>query len=580
MSLKIDYIKKRRSEMGSRLKILKILKIMMGLCFMVMVFGSCEEGLEEDEFISKEVSMSFAGGDGSKEDPYRIANAAQLRLVAKPKYMLEKKHFIMIKDIDLRGVDNFKPIEQFEGVFDGNGKKIKNLKIHRESLKDGGLFSDIEINGVVKRVELESAGFFGKIGVYGVVKNLGLEDVDMVVKRVELEDMDSVGLRFFGGLAGDNAGTIENSYVTGKVRGEDFFVGGLVGFNNGKIEGSYMRGDVLGNSSVGGLVGYNAGRGGRIANSYVTGNVEGDGYYIGGLVGFNAVRGKIEKSYTKVDVKGRERVGGLVGINLDVIKGSYARGRVEGEKIIGGFAGGNIGTIQGSHARVDVEGIGNDHWIGGFVGGNIGEISKSYATGDVLGKHNVAGGLVGMNFDMIEESYATGRVEGGNNVGGLVGWNGKARINLLDIGDSFIASGNDKGQKMIYNKMLYRMSLGGSKTKIANSYATGRVEGRRNIGGLVGYFNKGTIEKSYATGDVSGKTNGGGFVGWHLKGKILSKNYWKGGSASRGVGLGSGGNVEGKTGQQLRVMDAVATGWDSVIWDFQAGEYPKLQWQR
>jgi hypothetical protein len=63
------------------------------------------------------------------------------------------------------------------------------------------------------------------------------------------------GYSRIGGLAGWNTDTVNNSYSTGSVTGNDL-VGGLVGFHQyGTISNSYSTGSVTGNSSVGGLVG-------------------------------------------------------------------------------------------------------------------------------------------------------------------------------------------------------------------------------------------------------------------------------------------------------------------------------------
>ena len=303
-----------------------ILKGMIFYWFLVMVFGNCTKDIEERGEIhlnsEEEVTLSFAGGDGSKEDPYRIANAGQLRLGAR--HM--KKHFIMIKDIDLRGVDNFNFIgtgpARFEGVFDGNGKKIKNLKIRRKSL-----------SGI---------GFFGSIGVNGVVKNVGLEDIDIMV---------GVEGGLVGGLVALNGGTIENSYVTGNVTGGRTKVGGLAGGNTGTIKNSYATVSVEGNDDVGGLAGRNSG---TIEKSYATGNVRGK-ESVGGLVGLNSDEGTIENSYATGTVTGNEKVGGLVGYSSRygsreaIIQNSYATGRVKGNEKVGGLAGANEGRIIGKN---------------------------------------------------------------------------------------------------------------------------------------------------------------------------------------------------------------------------------------
>ena len=185
-------------------------------------------------------------------------------------------------------------------------------------------------------------------------------------------------------------------------------------------------------------------------------------------------------------------------------------------------------------------------YTGGLVGCNYkGTIKNSYVKGQVRGTGNV-GGLVGINFGgkTIEKSYATGRVAGNYDVGGLVGHSNQGLIE--------------------------------------KSYATGDVTGTDRVGGLLGYGRgysnrKLIIGSSYATGTVTGTRNVGGFLGHNNGISIIGKNYWKKGSASRGVGQGSGANVIERTEAQLKALDAGTTGWSDKIWNFKAGKYPTLK---
>ena len=125
------------------------------------------------------------------------------------------------------------------------------------------------------------------------------------------------GFDFVGGLAGHNFGTIINSHAKSKVQG-DSEVGGLVGRNkSGTIQNSYATGDVDGEEiDLGGLVGENFG--GKIINSYAIGNVASStiNYVIGSLVGRND-GGTIRNTYATGNIKGekRQNINGLVGIN-------------------------------------------------------------------------------------------------------------------------------------------------------------------------------------------------------------------------------------------------------------------------
>ena len=136
-----------------------------------------------------------------------------------------------------------------------------------------------------------------------------------------------------------------------------------------------------------------------------------------------------------VSIEGQSSVGGLVGYNYGTISQAYATGAINGN--LGGadvgFGGGaNIGGLVGyndSSGRISqvyasgaVNGVAT---VGGLIGYNDhGSISQAYATGTVSSTGNDAGGLIGINDSgPISQAYATGTVSGSNDVGGLVGYN-------------------------------------------------------------------------------------------------------------------------------------------------------------
>ena len=308
----------------------KSLKIVVGLWFGLLILGSCE-----DEGTQK---IKFKGGDGSKGDPYQIENIVQLEGIGRTENL--KMNFKLVKDIDLSGVNNFKPIAygtEFFGTFDGNGKMIRNLKINRPTEKNIGLF--------------------GRISSGSVVKNVKLENVDVTGKEK------------VGGLVGLSHGTIENSYVMmGKVTGLNEDVGGLVGYSDGlqaKIEKSYSTANVKGKDGVGGLVGHNFGKVKKsLVQSYATGIVTGTGSRVGGLAGEN--NRVIENSYATGKVTGKVDVGGFVGWNNGQIKNSYATGNVAGTSNFGGFIGKN-----------HVKSAGNNYWKAGSAAKGVGDGSQN-----------------------------------------------------------------------------------------------------------------------------------------------------------------------------------------------------------
>jgi hypothetical protein len=261
--------------------------------------------------------------------------------------------------------------DQFTGSFDGQGYEIRDLFINHPGESYVGLFAHIS--------------WIHPIENLGVIENVGLVNADVT------------GGRWVGGLVGDNAGIVNNSYSTGGVTG-GWDVGGLAGCNSGTVN-----------------------------NSYSTGNITG-GYYVGGLVGSvtgqaTVREGIVSNCYSTGSVTGTTRVGGLIGSVLGdcTVSNSYSTGSVTGHRWVGGLVALNHGgSVSSSCSTDNVTGY---HIVGGLVGLNLwGAISDCYYTGRVTGDHDV-GGLVGRNeWGAISDSCSAGSVTGDSNAGGLVGY--------------------------------------------------------------------------------------------------------------------------------------------------------------
>ena len=263
-------------------------------------------------------------GKGTEKKPYEIWTLDDLELLCD--YINagnsgEDKHFKLMDDIDMSskfyGSKSWTPIgtfnKQFKATFDGGGHKISKLYINSTS---------------------SYKGLFGYIGKGGKIQNLGVVDGNVS------------GDRYIGGIAGENYGTIENSYNTGTVVGKTY-VGGIAGESYGAIENSYNIGAVSGGYYVGGVAGYNND---GIKNSYNTGAVSGDTNYVyaGGIVGYNR-SGTVESCYNtgsvtvnKAGANGTiESAGGIAGYNqYGTIANSYymtgtADGGIDGSDEIG-----------------------------------------------------------------------------------------------------------------------------------------------------------------------------------------------------------------------------------------------------
>ena len=318
------------------------------------------------------------------------------------------------------------------------------------------------------------------------------------------------------------------------------------------------------------------------SSSSFTGTFDGRNHTITGLhidrgssdyVGlFGQIQSNGEVKYVElvdVDVRGRDRVGGLVGYNNEAtVSACYADGIVSGNRYVGGLVGENYGennngVVSFSYANCEVSGVDTD--IGGLIGYNyVGTVYNSFADGDVSGNENV-GGLVGHNYEgtywpgIVEKCYATGEVNGELVVGGLVGYNDNGEVN--------------------------------------NSYATGDVIGNSTVGGLVGhnYWTQAEVLDSYATGKVTGNSTVGGLIGENSGWAAVSNSYWNTettGQATSADGTGlttsnmtwsySGGAYNGWDMEPLgtHTNEAWKSGDHMMVFDHEGNYgYPALGWE-
>ena len=219
---------------------------------------------------------------------------------------------------------------------------IANLMIDRDFIRNyTGLFGYTGRNARIVNIELSDANVSGRYLTGGLV---GRNEGTIINSRVTSASTVTLRNAWGGGLVGDNAGIINDSYTHSDVAGIDQ-IGGLVGINTGRITNSIAESDVAGATFAGGLVGVNAG---NINNSYASGTARENSYYAGGLVGLNV--GSIADTYSIGDVNGSERVGGLVGDNRNLIASSYAAiGDVTGTRLVGALVGINSGSIIDSY---------------------------------------------------------------------------------------------------------------------------------------------------------------------------------------------------------------------------------------
>lgn len=186
---------------------------------------------------------------------------------------------------------NWKPVDSFYGIFDGNGHTIKGLVVNNE--KEGSNTGFIAINyGTVKNLTLENAKVTGGNDVGAVAGwnnyNRGTIENCHVTGASRIKGADDTG-----GVAGLNHGTILACHVAKDcdVISSGSYCGGIAGsisYDSSEITGCYALCSVTGWSHAGGITGYYDN--GYIISCYskcIYGTATGSGtdYYVGGIAG-------------------------------------------------------------------------------------------------------------------------------------------------------------------------------------------------------------------------------------------------------------------------------------------------------
>ena len=349
----------------------------------------------------------------------------------------------------------------------------------------------------------------------------------------------------FPNAAGDMGcgGVCEGYELAGNL---DFSSGGS--YASGAVSRDWTSGEgwLPINGERGGFDAIFEGNGYAIANLYINrresrreGRI-GEGGVSVGLFGFTGREfAHIRRvGLVSVDIRGSDKVGGLVGHNEGTISDSHVSGIVQGDKDVGGLVGHHFGVVTNSHTSGEVAGSTN---VGGLMGTVSGRspVSRSFSNAYVTGI-DLAGGLAGVNYGgPIVHCYATGKVKGRQDIGGLVGrnWGGVAAA---------YATGN------VFGVNSTGGLIGANEGALIASFAVGRIRGKYIAGGLVG-VNGGDIFTSYSTSRTSGERAVGGLIGSN-DGSVF-ESYWDTEKTRTSVGVGSqSGRARGATGRKTKQL--------------------------
>ncbi|MDR0372697.1 MAG: hypothetical protein LBI79_03945 [Nitrososphaerota archaeon] len=323
--------------------------------------------------VSSAALMGAAQGQDSVPDTARhIKTAAELAAIGG--VQSAREYYVLDNDINL--VDEWVPIEDFMGTFDGQGYSVNNLYVLESSNR-------------------QYAGLFGQVDSYATVaiKNVGVNINSKGVTAVGSGPEYSYISACAGGLLGKGIAVVSNCYATGDVAAiSDYtaYAGGLIGWSvsslgiSRNIQNCYAAGDVTASGSTayaGGLIGYSSS---AVTYCYAVGDVASSGSYAayaGGLIGNVHRNTNYPVTYCYAS--------GDVTASSDSADGSVSAG---------GLIGDYIGTAANCYALGDaaVSSFGSGY-VGGLVGNGV-AATNCYATGDVtassLGSKTVYAGCL------------------------------------------------------------------------------------------------------------------------------------------------------------------------------------------
>lgn len=416
--------------------------------------------------------------DKSKFDGKKITTAEELAAIAG-----SGDAFVLGNDIDLSGIESWKPIEDFSGLLSGGGYKINGLTIDSTNTESIGLFGTLK----------------------GIVQNLTITNASISSRG----DAGKAGI-----LAGTNQGKITNVIVEGTVSAQYYSdVGGIVGFNdNGEIHSCENRATVLGKENVGGIAGKMCVNGNdksakNVNNGEITGTTN-----VGGVFGMltSAVI-KTDKSFTysmseqtnKNAVYGKENVGGVIG-NISPA-GQYASN----------WYGVGYFTLSVFSNSGEVRATGD--CAGGIIGSatRLTEITVSENKANVTGSHYVGGYLGKAPDALIKIASNTSVITGKGYVGGIAGYAGKidTATNSGDIVSTAIIVENGKNRSYVGGIAGYCTGLNNAKNTVDITVANAGSY----VGGLVGYLKinaNDLINGNENVGSITGADSVGGIAGY------------------------------------------------------------------
>lgn len=281
------------------------------------------------------------------------------------------ENYMLMTDLDFINEGNTINISTVNGILDGNGHtisnvrlqynatlintlngKLKNLQINnfnQEAITQGGVVLNAYSGSIIDNVHLKNAyitiigngnvsvGGIIKYGTANIINNCSVTNIEI---NTNIEGM--LADMYLGGIAGNiNISSIENCYVQGlkikDVQAINSGIGGIVGLINttmNTIKNCYTEGRIISkNMNVGGIAGKAQNNDTIIENCYSKVDISSTNNYIGGIVGVHTGNNastiasnitnnlSIGNLYTTTGV---ENLGRIIGNQIELGNNNYS----------------------------------------------------------------------------------------------------------------------------------------------------------------------------------------------------------------------------------------------------------------
>ncbi|MBR5012854.1 MAG: InlB B-repeat-containing protein, partial [Clostridia bacterium] len=513
--------------------------------------------------------IEFDGGDGSKEKPYLISNAAQLANFAIVAVVetyakltndiyLNDETFEFIPDSGLVKVTDGKNVAYFgtgvKGLSGGENTKFDNVPSTRGVWYKDDQGTEGTYKGTLNTwtaVENLKGNFDGNgFTIYGMYSlSSFIDSMTGDLKNLTIANSLTYNQTTSAGFVQTfNGGNIENCVNLGIVIGGD--TAGIVGKVTSDItttkdhkEEGYTsiyvvkRTSIINSKNLGVLIGIN----------------------VGGIVGYGEFIEKIENCFNVGQINATNKAAGIIYAyngryeemgKTFTISNCHNYAEITGKD----YTAGIIANLVGGQEKVEdkstykpskilISNVSNSSSITGsaYAAGIIAYADKQSAeeikienatnSGDIIGL-NYTGGVAGrINYGVLSNATNAGNIQGVTSTGGIVGY---GAVSITEAENTGIVSGlNNVGgivgylydanylAKNVYNfaNVTGTSLVGGvvgkltSNANIESAYTSGNVAGAHSVGGIVGEADSGSIKQAYTASIVEGDYYIGGIVG-------------------------------------------------------------------